>query len=1148
MKPKEYILFILLIFIPNYNWAQSNYAQKNPFQNEYFIKNNGQWNKSFIDFAYWSGIENIHIKNKGIGFIWKTIASNGETTDSLDFTLLNTIKNPIIETENNSLHYWTFGESRFNSIGFKRIIYRQIYPKIDVVYEIGNPIQGLIKYSFILHPGADVKSIKIKYNIKSNKESIPDCIHLISNNFEYIDSGLNATYLNEKEEIPIHYSIKNNIVSFQFESKPIHRTIIIDPYVKKVSILNKDPYHNSKYSDLSNLITMSQFDIDNNLYIMSACYWFPQIAKFDNKGNLIWIFSGQIPSLNWYTADKIFNRPPFAFFVIDRFKKKVFVGRNTSTDPYKIIRLNDSGNFDNFKSYTQFSSRIYISSLNLDCHLDGILATGSLSIANIENYTLLGIDKNIDSVPLKKISVSKDSISTLPMGYKTLIDENGELFQFFQYQKQVYFFDSIQQVWKYKSLFPRKNFLVKLASNYSDTLWMKEIPTNLIKFSQVSNFPNLSGLDETNTSHNNCLAMNKKIIFIYDGKVMVAVNKSNGNILTIDSIYYHQGIRGHLGQSGIAVDDCDHVYLGGDSSNVHLYNFIGNKFIFDTTFQFIKNTNGSTIDIQLNKFSNTLFVSGDSFIAATNNITTCYNSNFSVDTIYTPWCEGKYSAVVKSGDSTKNYTFIWKKRKKGTDEILKIQTLKKGSYDTLLNFKLSDTIELTVTQNINCNGEFKKFIFKPNYRDTNTVNINLCRNQIFHLRARQFDKDTIFTDQLLNSVKCDSIVTYILKFYPIKFDTIIYNVCNGDSITIGKKIYSKSLQFNDTFIQYNGCDSIVTRNIIINDNRIKNTFNICQNDSIKIGKHSYSNSGIYYDTLKSIRNCDSLIETIIVKHKDTLVQFKYNLCFGDTFRKSGKYFTKSTEVIDSFYNQWGCDSVIKYKIIFHPKQNTSIIKSLCKNDIYNYKGKNYLPPAIIYDTLTNIFGCDSFVKIEIIPRSVKAVFNTDTSNNPTIQFTNTSINDVRFIWYINDEPIDSTNKTLTQTFENKKDQTINVCLEIIDSLNCRDTFCSKINIYALNFWIYNVFTPNQDRFNDLNKIGFSGKPFNYSIYIYNRWGSLVFQSENSSISDSSKFWNGKVMNNGEECPSGSYFAIYHFYTNGTQNPPRVIQAALELIR
>ncbi|MEI8279150.1 MAG: gliding motility-associated C-terminal domain-containing protein [Bacteroidota bacterium] len=66
----------------------------------------------------------------------------------------------------------------------------------------------------------------------------------------------------------------------------------------------------------------------------------------------------------------------------------------------------------------------------------------------------------------------------------------------------------------------------------------------------------------------------------------------------------------------------------------------------------------------------------------------------------------------------------------------------------------------------------------------------------------------------------------------------------------------------------------------------------------------------------------------------------------------------------------------------------------------------------------------------------------------------------------------------------------------------------------------NAFTPNYDGKNDRYKVMHYGNLINYEIYIFNRWGQKVFQSNNPSAS-----WDGTF--NGKPCEVGTYYYTLH---------------------
>lgn len=83
-----------------------------------------------------------------------------------------------------------------------------------------------------------------------------------------------------------------------------------------------------------------------------------------------------------------------------------------------------------------------------------------------------------------------------------------------------------------------------------------------------------------------------------------------------------------------------------------------------------------------------------------------------------------------------------------------------------------------------------------------------------------------------------------------------------------------------------------------------------------------------------------------------------------------------------------------------------------------------------------------------------------------------------------------------------------------------DTILITYNDCEANLVIPNCFTPNGDGYNERFNI-VSGNLSSFSMLIFNRWGQLLFETE-----DINKGWDGKV--NGRLCPIGTYFYLIKF--------------------
>ena len=327
----------------------------------------------------------------------------------------------------------------------------------------------------------------------------------------------------------------------------------------------------------------------------------------------------------------------------------------------------------------------------------------------------------------------------------------------------------------------------------------------------------------------------------------------------------------------------------------------------------------------------------------------------------------------------------------------------------------------------------------------------------------------------------------------------------------------------------------------------------CSNDTFFIPNQiiphrTITSTGWFADTFKQINGCDSILVYRANFGKDTNYALTYWYCFGDTAKFSGRRYSNNSVHVDSFKALWGCDSIVQRNIQFYTKFDTGISLTLCPNEVFWYKNQPYNAPATIFDTLTSFSGCDSTIFIQLSKSTLFGAFELDSTDNPNFSFVQKSTGNTGFIWRFGDGNLDSTNFNTQHLYDNQQDRKIQICLEVWDTSGCRDTICEFIQIYKLAFWVYNVFTPNNDNINDLHRIGYRNESLLHDVYIYNRWGALVYKTEKAKISDPLSYWNGKVMNVGDDCPAGSYFTIYRFYTNGTQTAPVTIEGSVQLIR
>lgn len=90
-------------------------------------------------------------------------------------------------------------------------------------------------------------------------------------------------------------------------------------------------------------------------------------------------------------------------------------------------------------------------------------------------------------------------------------------------------------------------------------------------------------------------------------------------------------------------------------------------------------------------------------------------------------------------------------------------------------------------------------------------------------------------------------------------------------------------------------------------------------------------------------------------------------------------------------------------------------------------------------------------------------------------------------------------------------------LVAMNEYGCTDSAFRSVQVeQPLNFFIPNAFTPNQDGVNDRFEYVMTGI-LSHQITIFNRWGEMVYRSENGV-----DYWDGTHYRTGEKLPGGVY--------------------------
>lgn len=133
--------------------------------------------------------------------------------------------------------------------------------------------------------------------------------------------------------------------------------------------------------------------------------------------------------------------------------------------------------------------------------------------------------------------------------------------------------------------------------------------------------------------------------------------------------------------------------------------------------------------------------------------------------------------------------------------------------------------------------------------------------------------------EVADSIGCVYYDTVMLSMIPFYADSIIKNICLGDSIFLSGSYQNLPGIYIDSTISTSGCDSIIYTDLYIKPSYYDTVYvTICEGDSYFADGDYQTSSGLYYDNYLSNYNCDSIKLTYLTVNAILLLNLGPDQC------------------------------------------------------------------------------------------------------------------------------------------------------------------------------------------------------------------------------------------------------------------------------
>ena len=312
-------------------------------------------------------------------------------------------------------------------------------------------------------------------------------------------------------------------------------------------------------------------------------------------------------------------------------------------------------------------------------------------------------------------------------------------------------------------------------------------------------------------------------------------------------------------------------------------------------------------------------------------------------------------------------------------------------------------------------------------------------------------------------------------------------------------------QFQASLSSPGGCDSIAILNLTLLPTLSSTTnVQICQNQIPYLWNGlSLSTSGTNTLTLTSVQGCDSLATLNLTVNPMPNASFAAN------------YEDGCAPLQVTFSNSGGSSGTCQWNL------GNGVVSSNCGTVVGTYNSFGCYDVSL---QITSAAGCSSTLTLDDIvcvnpqPEASFVVNSQQLSNfDPTANFTNTSTGHVSQTWNFGDGSGTSTLNNPQHTYPEAAGYYY-VTLVVANSHGCVDSTTQLIVVdNVVVFYVPNTFTPDGDVYNETFRPIFTAgfDIYQYQMVIFNRWGEIIFESNNSEIG-----WDGTY--GGNTCQDGTY--------------------------
>jgi len=229
-------------------------------------------------------------------------------------------------------------------------------------------------------------------------------------------------------------------------------------------------------------------------------------------------------------------------------------------------------------------------------------------------------------------------------------------------------------------------------------------------------------------------------------------------------------------------------------------------------------------------------------------------------------------------------------------------------------------------------------------------NISICAGDTFLFKGKRYYENGTFNDTIPSNAGCDSIIKYIVAVHPTLDFTIEKHISDKEPFLFHDRVLTISGTYEWTGKTVHGCDSMEHLFLTVHPSYFRSdTFDLCQSDSINFPFKwrdengqlilEISQSGTYTDSILTQYGFDSVRQAVVFVHPSFFINEQYEIGEGEHLKIHGRDISSPAIYYDTLRTIHGCDSI--YHIVVNQKRTREFTwnKTICQGEYFDFFGR-----------------------------------------------------------------------------------------------------------------------------------------------------------------------------------------------------------------